>query len=96
MYKLPKPIHWGLGVLIQEVEGHIKQTGLEAVKSLKGDNVSSFSFHLQCVSKQWIQHNYIIRTIHVIFESNGFNIIVQEIEMERERGRERDRERERR
>nr|XP_022308592.1 cullin-2-like [Crassostrea virginica] len=39
MYKLLKPIHGGLGVLIQEVEGHIKQTGLEAVKSLKGDNV---------------------------------------------------------
>lgn len=39
MYKLLKPIHGGLGVLIQEVEGHIKQTGMEAVKSLKGDNV---------------------------------------------------------
>lgn len=40
MYKLLKPIHGGLGVLIQEVEGHIKQTGMEAVRSLKGDNVS--------------------------------------------------------
>ena len=47
MYKLLKPIHGGLGVLIQEVEGHIKQTGLEAVKSLKGDNVSYYLFHLQ-------------------------------------------------
>ena len=45
MYKLLKPIHGGLGVLIQEVEGHIKQTGLEAVKSLKGDNVSYYLFH---------------------------------------------------
>ena len=44
MYKLLKPIHGGLGVLIQEVEGHIKQTGLEAVKSLKGDNVSYYFF----------------------------------------------------
>lgn len=42
MYKLLKPIHGGLGVLIQDVEGHIKQTGMEAVKSLKGDNVSKY------------------------------------------------------
>ncbi|XP_061185924.1 cullin-2-like [Saccostrea echinata] len=39
MYKLLKPIHGGLGVLVQEVEGHIKQTGMEAVKNLKGENV---------------------------------------------------------
>ena len=40
MYKLLKPIHSGLGVLIHEVENHIRQSGLEAVKNLKGDNVS--------------------------------------------------------
>lgn len=40
MYQLLKPIHGGLGVLIQEVETHIKNTGLEAVKNLKGENVS--------------------------------------------------------
>ncbi|XP_041365909.1 cullin-2-like [Gigantopelta aegis] len=39
MYKLLKPIHSGLGVLIQEVENHIRQSGLEAVKNLKGDNI---------------------------------------------------------
>ena len=57
MYKLLKPIHGGLGVLIQEVEGHIKHTVLEAVKSLKYDNVSSYLFHSiiynACVLKQW-------------------------------------------
>ncbi|XP_067649383.1 cullin-2-like [Haliotis asinina] len=39
MYSLLKPIQSGLGVLMQEVEDHIKQTGLEAVRSLKGENV---------------------------------------------------------
>ncbi|KAL3832004.1 hypothetical protein ACJMK2_023688 [Sinanodonta woodiana] len=39
MFKLLKPIHGGLGVLIEEVEGHIRAVGLEAVKNLKGDNV---------------------------------------------------------
>lgn len=52
MYKLLKPIHGGLGVLIQEVEGHIKQTGMEAVRSLKGDNVSlSLSLSLKLPPK---------------------------------------------
>lgn len=41
MYKLLKPIHGGLQLLIQEVEEHIKSVGLEAVKNLKGDNVPS-------------------------------------------------------
>ncbi len=40
MYRLLSPIHSGLGVLIQEVEDHIKDMGLTAVKALKGDNVS--------------------------------------------------------
>ncbi|KAK3587967.1 hypothetical protein CHS0354_014484 [Potamilus streckersoni] len=39
MFKLLKPIHGGLGVLIEEVESHIRTVGLEAVKNLKGDNV---------------------------------------------------------
>ncbi len=41
MYTLLSPIHNGLGVLIQEVEEHIKQMGMDAVKALKGENVSS-------------------------------------------------------
>ena len=41
MYRLLSPIHSGLGVLIQEVEDHIKEIGLSAVKSLKGENVSN-------------------------------------------------------
>ena len=40
MYQLLSPIHNGLGELIKEVENHIKQMGLDAVTSLKGDNVS--------------------------------------------------------
>ena len=40
MYRLLCPIHSGLGVLIQEVEDHIREIGLSAVKCLKGDNVS--------------------------------------------------------
>lgn len=39
MYTLLKPIHGGLGLLVQEVENHIKATALDAVKRLKGDNV---------------------------------------------------------
>ena len=40
MYHLLRPINGGLGVLIEEVESHIKSTGLAAVRNLKGDNVS--------------------------------------------------------
>ena len=40
MYTLLKPIHGGLGLLVQEVEAHIKATALDAVKRLKGENVS--------------------------------------------------------
>ena len=44
MYRLLNPIQNGLCVLVQEVEEHIKQTGLDAVKSLKSgekaENVS--------------------------------------------------------
>ena len=40
MYTLLKPIHGGLALLVQEVEEHIKTMGMEAVRNLKGDNVS--------------------------------------------------------
>jgi hypothetical protein len=40
MYKLLKPIPNGFGLLVDEVQQHITNIGLEAVKSLKGDNVS--------------------------------------------------------
>ena len=40
MYRLLIPIQNGVGVLIQEVEDHIKQIGTDAVTSLKGENVS--------------------------------------------------------
>lgn len=39
LYTLLKPINNGLNVLIQEVESHIKRTGLGAVQNLTGDNI---------------------------------------------------------
>ncbi len=39
MYRLLHPLPYGLEKLTQEVEDHIKQVSLEAVRSLKGDNV---------------------------------------------------------
>ena len=45
MYQLLTPIHNGLGVLIQEIEDHIKQIGIEAVKQLKNDSVSTDSLN---------------------------------------------------
>lgn len=44
MYTLLKPIHGGLGLLVEEVETHIKATALDAVKRLKGDNASLYVF----------------------------------------------------
>ena len=44
MYRLLNPIQNGLCVLIQEVEDHIKHTGLDAVKALKsGEKVDKVS-----------------------------------------------------
>ena len=43
MYRLLSPIQNGLGVLVTEVEEHIKQVGLEVVTSLQGQNVSESS-----------------------------------------------------
>ena len=40
MYKLLKPVINGLGLLVDEVQHHITNIGLEGVKGLKGDNVS--------------------------------------------------------
>ena len=40
MYRLLSPIQNGLGVLVNEVEEHIKQVGLEVVVSLQGQSVS--------------------------------------------------------
>lgn len=39
MYTLLKPIHNGLGMLIQEVQDHIKTKGLESITNLKGENI---------------------------------------------------------
>jgi hypothetical protein len=49
MYKLLKPVPNGLGLLVDEVQHHITNIGLEAVKGLKGDNVSFLCLFF-CVS----------------------------------------------
>ncbi|ESP02261.1 hypothetical protein LOTGIDRAFT_207667 [Lottia gigantea] len=41
MYMLLRPIQSGLGVLVEQVEEFIKQTGLDAVLNVKGDNIPS-------------------------------------------------------
>lgn len=50
MYKLLKPIQGGLGLLVQEMEDHIRCTGLEAIKNLKGENVSDIKHALSACS----------------------------------------------
>ena len=40
MYRLLKPITGAQQVLLDEVQTHIKQQGLEAVSGLKGESVS--------------------------------------------------------
>ena len=44
MYKLLKPVTNGLGLLVDEVQHHITNIGLEAVRGLKGENVSLSCF----------------------------------------------------
>ncbi|XP_033639756.1 cullin-2-like [Asterias rubens] len=39
MYKLLKPVPNGLHIMVTELQEHIKQTGLQSVSSLQGDNV---------------------------------------------------------
>ena len=40
MYRLLKPISGAQQVLLDEVQAHIKQQGLEAISGLKGESVS--------------------------------------------------------
>jgi hypothetical protein len=47
MYKLLKPITNGLGLLVDEVQHHITNIGLEAVRGLKGDNVRKIIFRVE-------------------------------------------------
>ena len=44
MYRLLKPISGAQQVLLDEVQAHIKQQGLEAISGLKGESVSFFFF----------------------------------------------------
>ncbi|XP_038044511.1 cullin-2-like [Patiria miniata] len=39
MYKLLKPVVNGLHIMVNELQEHIKQTGLQAVSSLQGENI---------------------------------------------------------
>ncbi|XP_072027035.1 cullin-2-like [Amphiura filiformis] len=39
LYKLLRPVQNGLGIMVKELEAHIKDTGLQSTSSLQGDNV---------------------------------------------------------
>ncbi|KAJ8313728.1 hypothetical protein KUTeg_008289 [Tegillarca granosa] len=65
MYQLLKPIHGGLGVLILEVETHIKQTGLAAVKNLKGENIPA-----QFVESMLEVHQKYTELIQSVFQTD--------------------------
>ena len=41
MYRLLKPIQGAQQVLLDEIQNHVKQQGLEAIAGLKGETVSS-------------------------------------------------------
>jgi cullin 2 len=41
MYRLLKPIQGAQQVLLDEIQGHIKQQGLEAIAGLKGETVAT-------------------------------------------------------
>ena len=43
MYRLLKPISGAQQVLLDEVQSHIKQQGLQAISGLKGDSVSRYT-----------------------------------------------------
>ncbi|XP_033762061.1 cullin-2-like isoform X2 [Pecten maximus] len=65
MYRLLKPINGGLGVLIQEVESHIRRTGLEAVKNLKGENIPA-----QFVESMLEVHKHYTELIQQTFQTD--------------------------
>uniref|UniRef100_T1JK90 Cullin family profile domain-containing protein n=1 Tax=Strigamia maritima TaxID=126957 RepID=T1JK90_STRMM len=54
MYKLLKPVHNGLGVLVKEMQDHTQAKGLEAVSNLKVDNIpAQFVEHMLQVHKKY-------------------------------------------
>ncbi|WAQ93638.1 CUL2-like protein [Mya arenaria] len=65
MYMLLKPIHGGLQHLVQEVESHIRATGLDAVKRLKGDNVPN-----QFVESMLQVHSKFTELLKKVFRSD--------------------------
>ncbi|KAL5007129.1 hypothetical protein ScPMuIL_015935 [Solemya velum] len=65
MYTLLKPIQRGLGFLIQQVEDHIRQMGLEAVKNLKGENIPA-----QFVESMLNVHKRYTELIHIVFQGD--------------------------
>ena len=46
MYRLLKPISGAQQVLLDEVQSHIKQQGLQAISGLKGDSVSRYTIFI--------------------------------------------------
>nr|KAG5691783.1 hypothetical protein BaRGS_003179 [Batillaria attramentaria] len=67
MYQLLKPIQGGLGVLIQDIEEHIKHTGLEAVRSLKTDSSRPFQVPANFVESVLEVHSHFSDLIQKVF-----------------------------
>ncbi|KAI0211701.1 Cullin-2 [Lamellibrachia satsuma] len=65
MYRLLSPIQNGLGVLVSEVEEHIKQVGLELVISLQGQSVP-----VQFVESMLEIHMKYLELIQIVFNGD--------------------------
>ena len=54
LYRLLKPIFGALAVLVEEVQNHIKQAGMESIDGLKGDSVhTDFVENMLTVHKKY-------------------------------------------
>ena len=79
MYRLLKPISGAQQVLLDEVQAHIKQRGLQATEGLKGESVSKqiadffSSTNFVCVDMILFLSNYTTK-LYVIFTKKVENI----------------------
>ncbi|XP_071958139.1 cullin-2-like [Antedon mediterranea] len=56
MYELLRPVTNGLGIMVQELELHIKETGLAAISNLKRENIpAQFVESIQAVHKRFLE-----------------------------------------
>lgn len=75
MYTLLRPVPNGLTVLVHHVKDHIKQQGLQAVTSLKGDNVRHFA------GCGFVEKMYCVRDVSVVLVY--IEILISESSMSR-------------